>query len=291
MQADVSIPVADPVSATAAVDSLADAGADFIKVYTLLPREAYFATLTEARRVGLAVVGHVPAAVTPDEAARAGQRSIEHLRDEIEPYCSPNAVPECTLLASVFRTEQTWQVPTLVALRTKAFFDDAAMMTDARLRYIPSSLRAEWVKERQAKLKRGSGYVASKRARYANEVWLTGFLAQKQVPLLAGTDAGIAFSYPGFSLHDELALLVESGLAPLEALRAATLGPAECLAAQDSMGTIAAGQVADLVLLRSNPLARIAATREIDAVILRGRVLDRRDLDQMLDAVAAGVRN
>jgi len=107
------------------------------------------------------------------------------------------------------------------------------------------------------------------------------------VPLLAGTDAGLAFCYPGFSLHDELALLVEAGLTPVDALRAATLAPAEYLAARDSMGTIEVGQVADMVLLRGNPLASIGATREIDAVVLRGRVLDRRHLDNLLDTVAA----
>ena len=287
VQADISIPVSDAASATAAVDSLAQAGVDFIKVYTQLSRETYFAVLAEARRVRLHVAGHVPAAVTPDEAALAGQRSIEHLRDEIEPFCSPRDTAACAQLAERFRTKRTWQVPTLVVLRFKAFFDDAAVTTDSRLRYIPTGLRTEWLAERQAKLRRGSDYLTSKRARYADESWLTGFLAREGVPLLAGTDAGSAFSYPGFSLHDELTLLVEAGLTPLDALRAATLAPAEYLAARDSIGTIEVGQVADMVLLRSNQLANIRASREIDAVVLRGRVLDRRYLDNLLDTVAA----
>jgi hypothetical protein len=289
VQADISIPVADAAGATAAVDSLAQAGVDFIKVYTLLPRDAYFAVLAEARRLGLAVAGHVPAAVTPEEAALAGQRSIEHLRDEIEPFCSPGDAAACARLAAVFRGEPTWQVPTLVVLRAKAFFDDPALTTDPRLRHVPVELRREWLAEREGKLRRGADYLASKRARYADELWLTGFLAREGVPLLAGSDVGSAFSYPGFSLHDELELLVEAGLTPLEALRAATLAPAEYLGTRDSMGAIAVGQAADLVLLRADPLAEIRATREIDAVVLRGRVLERRDLDRLLEA-AAGAR-
>ncbi len=106
------------------------------------------------------------------------------------------------------------------------------------------------------------------------------------MPLLAGSDAGNAFCYPGFSVHDELQLLVAAGLTPIEALRAATLAPADYLGARDTMGTIAVGRVADMVLLRSNPLENIGATREIDAVVLRGRVLDRRRLDDLLDATA-----
>ena len=158
---------------------------------------------------------------------------------------------------------------------------------DSLLRYMPQGLRSGWLAEREAKLRRGSEYLASKRAWYARETWLTGFLARERVPLLAGTDAGSAFSYPGFSLHDELALLVAAGLTRLGALRAATLSPAEYLAARDSMGTIKVGQVADMVLLRSDALAGIGATREIGAVVLRRRVLDRRYLNDLLRAVAA----
>lgn len=175
----------------------------------------------------------------------------------------------------------------MVVLRTKAFFDNVTTVNDPRLRYIPASIRRGWLAEREAKLRRGHDYVMSKRARYGNEVRATGLFAAERVPLLAGTDAGVAFCYPGFSLHDELALLVDAGLTPLDALRTATLAPAEYFAARDSMGSIAAGQVADFVLLRSNPLARIGATREIEAVGLRGRVLDRKELDHRLDAVSA----
>jgi imidazolonepropionase-like amidohydrolase len=282
VNADISIGVADAACARAAVDSLGRAGVDFIKVYTLLPREAYFAALAEARRLGLPVAGHVPASVTPEAAARAGQRSIEHLREEIEPFCSPKAPEACAQLAAVFRLERTWQVPTLGVLRMKGFIDDSAITTDPRLAYVPTGLRREWLAERKAKIGRGASYLAGKRQRYADELWLTELLSREGVGLLAGTDAGVAFSYPGFSLHDELALLVEAGLSPLAALRSATLAPAMFLGARDSMGAVAAGQVADLVLLTADPLADIRATREIDAVVLRGRVLARRDLDELL---------
>lgn len=287
---DISIPVPDAASAVAAVSMLAQSGVDFIKVYTLLPREVYFAVLAEAQRVGLPVVGHVPASVTPEEAILAGQRSIEHLRDEIEPLCSQGAPEACGRLAALIRAERTWQVPTLVTLRTKAFFDDSTATADSRLRYIPSGLRKEWQNERLAKLRRGNDYLAAKRQRYADEVWLTRFFAQEGVPLLAGTDAGVAFCYPGFSLHDELALFVQAGMSPINALRTATIAPAEYLSARDSMGSIEVGQVADLVLLRANPLANIEATRTIDAVVLRGNVLRREDLDDLLDTVAAEAR-
>lgn len=284
---EISVAVHDAERARAAVNALGRAGADFVKVYTLLPREAYFAVIEEAKRIGVDVAGHVPADVTPKEAAAAGQRSIEHLRDEIEPFCSPRDAEACASLASVFRTENTWQVPTLVALRAKAFFDDASLPADPRLQYIPSALRSDWLAQREAKLRRGSAYLASKRERYSDEVWLTGFLDREDVPLLAGSDAGVEFVSPGFGLHQELGLLVQAGLTPLEALRAATLSPAEYLRELGSMGSIEAGKVADMVLLSEDPLSDIAATLAIEAVILRGRLFDRDDLDRLMESVAA----
>lgn len=288
---EISIAVSDVASARTAVDTLARSGVDFIKVYTLLPRDAYFAVIAEARRVGLPVAGHVPADVSVFEAAQAGQASIEHLRDEIEPFCSPLDTDSCSRLAQSFRENRTWQVPTLAVLHSKAYFDEQAIATDMRLRYLPAGLREEWLAEREGKLQRGTDYVASKRKRYADASWITAFLSRERVPLLAGSDAGNAFCYPGFSLHDELQLMVATGLAPIEALRAATLAPAEFFAARGSMGTIAAGNIADMVLLRSNPLVDIGATREIESVMLRGRLLDRRQLDDLLDAIAEDARN
>lgn len=287
VQADISIAVADRAEAIAAVDALKLADADFIKVYTLLGRDAYFAVVDHARQVGLPVAGHVPAAVTVEEATLAGQRSIEHLRDEIEPFCRPTDVPACARLAALFRSRQTWQVPTLVVLRNKAHFDDAALATDPRLRYLPAELRAEWLAERTGKLGRGPKYLATKRAWFADESWLIRYLVAQGVPILAGTDAGVSFSYPGYSLHQELELLVEAGMTPIDALRAATLSPAEYLGEDKTMGAIEPGRVADLVLLRADPLADIRATQQVEAVVLRGRLLDRVELDRIEAEVAA----
>jgi imidazolonepropionase-like amidohydrolase len=289
VQKEISVAVADVAAAVAAVDAQAAAGADFIKVYTLLGREPYFAVIAEAKRLGLPVAGHVPAAISVAEAAEAGQRSIEHLRDELGPLCRPTDPAACERLIAVFHRHHTWQVPTLVVLRNKASFADPALATDPRLRTLPPSLQAEWLAEREGKLRRGPDYLASKQAWYADELWAARELVRAQVPILAGSDAGVAFSYPGFSLHEELALLVTAGMTPLQALRAATLAPAEYLDARDTRGSIEAGQDADLVLLRANPLADIAATREIDGVLLRGRWLDRSALDALFAEAAPGV--
>jgi imidazolonepropionase-like amidohydrolase len=110
------------------------------------------------------------------------------------------------------------------------------------------------------------------------------------VPLLAGSDIGNPFVFPGFSLHDELELFVQAGLSPLEALQAATLNPARYLGLTGSLGTIEEGKLADLVLLDANPLEDIGHTRRIAAVVTNGRYLPRDVLEKMLADVEAGAK-
>jgi imidazolonepropionase-like amidohydrolase len=120
---------------------------------------------------------------------------------------------------------------------------------------------------------------------------LVGKMDRTGVRLLAGSDAANPFVVWGFSLHEELTLLVAAGLLPLEALQAATLNPARYLESTDSLGTVEAGKLADLVLLDANPLEDIRNSQRISAVVLNGRYLDRRALDRLLaEAEAAANR-
>src|SRR5260370_420308 len=107
------------------------------------------------------------------------------------------------------------------------------------------------------------------------------------VEFIAGTDAPNPFCFPGFSLHDELDLLVQSGLTPMEALRTATINPARFFGMENTLGTIEVGKLADLVLLDANPLKDIRNTQEINAVVINGRLLDRKTLDKLLAEVQA----
>jgi imidazolonepropionase-like amidohydrolase len=98
---------------------------------------------------------------------------------------------------------------------------------------------------------------------------------------------GNPYCFPGFSLHDELELLVRAGLTPMAALQAATLNPARFLGKEKDLGTVEQGKIADLVLLDENPLADITNTKKINAVVVRGKLFPKTELQQMLAAVAA----
>jgi imidazolonepropionase-like amidohydrolase len=111
------------------------------------------------------------------------------------------------------------------------------------------------------------------------------------VGLLAGSDSGASnnFTFPGWTLHRELELMVESGLTPMQALQTATYNPARYLGELDRSGTVEAGKAADLVLLNANPLTDIRNLEEPEAVVLTGKLLTRADLDKLLDDVAKAV--
>lgn len=117
---------------------------------------------------------------------------------------------------------------------------------------------------------------------FQKEFEIVGAMSKAGVRILAGTDTGNPFLFPGFSLHDELALLVIAGLTPVEALRAATLNPATFFGLDKTLGTIEQGKIADLVLLDANPLDDIRNTQRINTVVSNGRLFDRKALDRML---------
>ena len=109
------------------------------------------------------------------------------------------------------------------------------------------------------------------------------------VHLLAGTDITIPYTYPGFSLHDELKLFVEAGLTPMQALETATTNPALFLGLSTTWGRVERGYTANLVLLNADPLADISNISRIDSVVVSGQWLNRSQLDQLLnEAKAAG---
>ena len=113
-------------------------------------------------------------------------------------------------------------------------------------------------------------------------------LQARGVGILAGSDSGSNnfFTYPGWTLHRELALMVEAGLTPMQALQTATRNAAEFRGELDRSGTVEVGKRADLLLLAANPLDNIQNTERIEAVVLRGKLFDRTDLDALLARVA-----
>jgi imidazolonepropionase-like amidohydrolase len=305
-----SIAITTPEDGRRAVDQLQQRGADFIKLQSLIPREAVFAIADEAKKQEIAFEGHVPDSVRASEMSEAGMKSFEHLigifegsspsQDDflkggktegrfLESYDSGRAAA----LASVLAKNQTWQCPTLVWERGGNLIDATDFAKDGRAKYVPASWKNKTWKRFTDEIMKGYGTddIAVRKKFTEKELEVVQLLHKAGVPFLAGTDTppGV-YVFPGYSLHEELQRFVAAGFTPLEALQTATLNPVRFLGLDEQLGTIEKGKLADLVLLNANPLENIANTQKIVAVIVNGRYYSGRDLEKMLAGVAAAAR-
>ena len=307
------IVVRTPAEARTAYDHLdQDLNVDFVKVLSRLTRDAYFALIERARKWGLPVAGHVPYTVMVDEAITARQSSIEHLSNVLLACSSDerklllprsNAIERNDTAAMLTFAERelstfdprkadalfermarygSYQTPTLSMLRRACYADVDELARDPRLKYVPAAIRKTWNDPREAKKKQSDAALALMGREYQKYEYIVDRMQRMSVPIMAGTDTGDAYTFPGYELHRELELLVTAGLSPLQALRAATIAPAEFLEADESLGSVGQGKLADLVLLEADPLKDIRNTQRISAVILGGKYLPRTKLDAML---------
>jgi imidazolonepropionase-like amidohydrolase len=288
-------------------------GADFIKPYNLLSREVYLAIIDEAKRLKIPVEGHVPFSMTAEEVSDLGQLTIEHNFDVLISTSSdedalrrvtranPGQWPAIEAKAAGAFDEQkakdlfarfvrhrTWSCPTIIVYRQIIHLDDESFfLNDSQMKYIPLSQRERWHQTfeqiRQVNLN------AENKKRWEMRSRIVGMMHRAGVRLIAGTDSGAIYVIPGFSIHDELQLMVDAGLSTLTVLQAATINPAKFLGKEKEFGTIEKGKLADLVLLEANPLKNIKNTRRIAAVVLNGQYLPKESLQRMLEDVEAKV--
>jgi hypothetical protein len=185
-------------------------------------------------------------------------------------------------VCAVLRDNHTWIVPTSIVRKGISYMDVLDTVHDERFDYLPLELTDGWkikndfrVKSRTAKdwedakalYKRGNEFVT--------------ILHQNNVPMLAGTDFPNPYCFPGSSLHEELESLHDAGLSPLEALQTATINPAKYLNKTDSLGTIAPGKFADILLLAENPLTNISNTKKIEGLCVNGKFYSKEDLEAL----------
>jgi imidazolonepropionase-like amidohydrolase len=276
------------------VDLLVNSGADLVKVYTRIDRQRLASVLDEARTFNLRVAGHL-GLTDAETAARRGLGSLEHMSGIPEAAAAdPSALfaahrrsffagwtgferawagldsAALDRVAAVLADRNVIVVPTLVLHETFSRLDDPAVLGDTMLKVIPIEEQRRWnVPDMIARAGwTGRDFAAFRRARPAQNRFLRIF-RRKGGRIAAGTDAANQMLIPGYALHREMELLVGAGLAPAEAIASATRNGALLLGV-DSLGLLAEGKVADLVVLRRDPLADIRNTLAIEHVMSRG---------------------
>jgi imidazolonepropionase-like amidohydrolase len=268
------------------VDDMAAWGVTTLKIYAGSARPVGRKVIEEGHRHGLVVTGHL-GAYRAQDAVEDGIDCLEHITSVFD-FAIPAdagrrpdaratldlANPLARGLIALLAKRHVPVDPTLVVFKNMLLLSDLEEVQkhpdNAR---VPERLRSYWDGYR-----RGQGLAPSTRDRrkkeFAKYQELTGLLHKAGVPLLAGTDAPEPYCPPGYALHQELELLVASGLTPAAALRAATIDNARALKQQDRLGSVAAGKLADLVVLTADPTADIRNTRAIEVVVRGGLVCD-----------------
>lgn len=284
------IPIGSPEAASRVIDSLARLELDHFKIRTVQNRETYLALAKAAHAHGKRLVGHAGSSL-PEVFLEAGQDGLDH---GFAPTLDSLPREQRMTFWRQLAARNVGVVPTAITALASTFHpleyfrklvDDTTGAVHPLRPYLSAFMILDWREQVEE---------VTPQRRTALErllpMWLRHLREMREagVRIMAGSDVAVLNVYPGYSLHEELQLLVDSvGMTPMEALESATRKPAEWLGLNHEVGSIAPRKVADLVLLDANPLEQIGNTRRIAAVMLQGRLFQRRELDALLAAVKA----
>lgn len=283
------IGVGSPEEARRIVAQLAAREIDFLKIRTVQDRDTYLALNQAAKAHGLKLVGHVTG-IPPEVVLASGQDGVEHA---FYPSLVGKTQEERLAIWRKFAERGVVVVPTLVTLfeatfpptdRLRAIVEDENARLDPLRQYLSKYLVLDW----REQVLEATDQRRQTLTKYWEDVARRDFreMHEAGVELLIGSDAAVLNIYPGYSLHDEMALFVrELGMTPAEVIERATRRAAKFLGISDQTGTVEQGKMADFVLLEANPLADIRNTKRIAAVILRGTLYDKGGLKRILAAV------
>ena len=290
---------------------------DFLKAYEMLTPEQFETVIKIAKKNNLRVSGHIPLSMDVITASNMGLNSIEHFRN-IE-MSSTNKTQELLnkrrnilknkdqILGSTLRTNihnsqrissiknidstelskvlntlyenDTWQIPTISMYEGIAYESYNNEKWRKSFDYLPYKIKNKWNEQ----ISKRKNQVNDDSKVFSNwQKSMTRIMNKIGIKFMAGTDTPIFFQTPGYSLHTELEVLVESGLTPIEAIESATYNPAIYFNMQNELGLISEGYIADLLILSKNPLEKISNTRKIEVVIKNGNYLNRKFLDSLL---------
>ncbi|MEJ7812569.1 MAG: amidohydrolase family protein [Gemmatimonadaceae bacterium] len=285
---------ATPDDGRRAVQAIAAAGYDLIKVYMTLTPETYAAILAEAKAQRLVVAGHIPPQVGVDGVLRSGGQGMvahaeEFFRERVD---SAHRAARTAEIVRGVKAAGITVIPNMSAYADyiRSIKDLNEALADPEMRYASPAVYSEKLPSHNRSIRPNpQQFLAGAERGLAMFRPFTKALSDAGVPLLLGTDAEF-FGYVGASLHEELRQMVAAGLTPYQALSAGTAAAGDYVAASvrgaERFGRIAVGQRADLVLLGANPLESVANAERIEGVMTRGRWLPAERLRTLRDSLA-----
>jgi len=302
-------------NAESVVQKFTDKGYDAIKTYTFISNKDYWELDKATTEIGIPLLGHTPINMELKEVWKSNQKELAHIEElvkalirEFGGYTDKNVAEFLNFVQSRSDNISASLVENKIAVVTTLWLMESFSKQKSHLNKILKEIQLPYanpgITEKSPITSRAMGWLPDsniyrlspdltpeEKVRYlvywetyasAHHILLKA-MVDKGVILLAGTDANVPVTVPGFSLHDELISLTKSGMSNTQTLLSATTVPAQWMKQQS--GILKKGYRADLVLLNKNPLENIENTKSIDMVIINGKVLDRQKLDEILAAV------
>ncbi len=287
-------------------------GYDFLKIHPGILRPVFDQIVKTAKDVDIPFAGHVPVDVGIRHALNSGYASIDHVDGFLE-----GLVPETrkvnprengffgynfTMLAdttlipalvSLAKDNTVWIVPTQSLFeRWFAPVSSDELLNEPEMIYMPVTTLTNWKIRKEQSMGKGTNFNVPQWERFnAIRLQLIKALQDNGHGILLGSDAPQLFNVPGFSIHHEIQGMLNAGLSPLQIIQSGTINPAIYFDQQEVFGQIKEGMVADLLLLRANPLEDITALKKLDGVMIGGRLIDRKTIDKKLKVIAAHAEN
>jgi len=260
-------------------------GFDFVKVMSIKDTVSFASLMSSAKKYNMPVCGHMPKNISLDYILQSGYNSIEHLGGQVSAY--DKGVDNFQRILSLTKKNGVYHCPTLDWYQIAySQVPEQDLKKRIGLEYIPDSVKQKWSKQMADDAKETNAEIIKQKADYKltqeKQFKILKLIADNNVGLLIGLDAGGLYSVPGFDMIEEMKLYKKAGLSNYQILQAATINAAKYLKQDKEWGTVETGKDANLILLSENPLINIEAITKIEGVFLNAKYFIPKELGKTL---------